>query len=82
MSKHSHKHKPENIHQEGMFVKVKNNDVNKAMRKLKKMMTAEGIFQELREREYYEPPSLKRKREQAQARKRWQRKMAENEKFK
>ena len=66
----------------GLYVRVKNNDVNKAMRKLKKMITAEGLMQELRAREFYEPPSVKRKREKAQARKRWQRKLAENEKFK
>jgi small subunit ribosomal protein S21 len=66
----------------GLYVKVKNNDVNKAMRKLKKMITAEGLMQELRAREFYEPPSVKRKREKAQARKRWLRKLSENEKFK
>ena len=66
----------------GLYVKVKNNDVNKAMRKLKKMITAEGLMQELRAREFYEPPSVKRKREKAQARKRWLRKQSENEKFK
>lgn len=67
---------------QGLYVKVKNNDVNKAMRKLKKMITAEGLMQELRAREFYEPPSVKRKREKAQARKRWLRKQSENEKFK
>jgi small subunit ribosomal protein S21 len=61
----------------GLYVKVKNNDVNKAMRKLKKMMTAEGIFQELRKREFYEPPSIRKKREKAQAVKRWKRKQAD-----
>lgn len=66
----------------GLYVKVKNNDVNKAMRKLKKMITAEGLMQELRAREFYEPPSVKRKREKAQARKRWLKKVSENEKFK
>jgi small subunit ribosomal protein S21 len=59
---------------QGLYVKVKNNDVNKAMRKLKKMMTAEGIFQELRKREFYEPPSIRKKREKAQAVKRWKKK--------
>lgn len=59
---------------QGMYVRVKNNDVNKAMRKLKKMMTAEGIFQELRKREFYEPPSVRKKREKAQAIKRWKKK--------
>lgn len=64
-------------HERGLFVKVKNNDVNKAMRKLKKMITAEGIMQELRKREFYEPPSVRKKREKAQARKRWLKKQAE-----
>lgn len=63
--------------QRGLYVKVKNNDVNKAMRKLKKMITAEGLMQELRKREFYEPPSIRKKREKAQARKRWLKKQAE-----
>lgn len=62
---------------QGMYVRVKNNDVNKAMRKLKKMMTSEGIFQELRKREFYEPPSIRKKREKAQAVKRWKKKQEE-----
>lgn len=62
----------------GLTVRVKNNDVNKAMRKLKKLMQQEGIFQELRKREYYEKPTTKRKREKAQAIKRWRKKQAES----
>lgn len=65
----------------GLTVKVKNNDVNKALRKLKKLMQQEGIFQELRKREHYEPPSLQKKREKAQAVKRWKKKQAELKKF-
>jgi len=61
----------------GIEVRVKNNDVNKALRKLKKLMQSEGIFQELRQREYYEKPSLARKRKKAQAKKRWQKKQEE-----
>jgi small subunit ribosomal protein S21 len=67
----------DDFERQGLYVKVKNNDVNKAMRKLKKMMTAEGIFQELRKREFYEPPSIRRKREKAQAVKRWKKKQEE-----
>lgn len=67
---------------QGLYVRVKNNDVNKAMRKLKKMMTSEGIFQELRKREFYEPPSIRKKREKAQAVKRWKKKQEESDKFK
>lgn len=65
----------------GLNVKVKNNDVNRALKKLKKLMQQEGIFQELRKRESFEKPSLKRKREKAQAVKRWQKKQAEMTKF-
>lgn len=61
----------------GMTVHVKNNDVNKALRRLKKIMQQEGIFQELRRREFFEQPSAKRKREKAQAVKRWKKKKAE-----
>jgi small subunit ribosomal protein S21 len=65
----------------GLTIKVKNNDVNRALKKLKKLMQQEGIFQELRKREYFEKPSLKRKREKAQAVKRWQKKQTELAKF-
>ena len=55
----------------GLYVEVRNNDVNRAMRKLKKMIKNEGMLQELRERESFEKPSLKKKKERAAARKRW-----------
>ena len=55
----------------GLFVEVRNNDVNRALRKLKKLMNSEGMIKDMRKNEYYEKPSIKRKREKAQARKRW-----------
>jgi small subunit ribosomal protein S21 len=55
----------------GMYVEVRNNDVNRAMRKLKKMVTNEGVIKELRAKEYFEKPSLRKKKEKAAARKRW-----------
>jgi len=67
MSRKAHKKDPEN----GMVVKVHNNDVNRALRRLKKMVNNEGILKELRERQHYEKPSLKRKKAKAAARKRW-----------
>jgi small subunit ribosomal protein S21 len=42
---------------------VKNNNVEKAIRVLKKKMLKEGILKELKRRAYYEKPSLKRQRE-------------------
>ena len=64
----------EDLRQKGTLVEVHNNDINKAMRKLKKVVQAEGIFQTLRERERFEKPSVKRKKEMARAVKRWQKK--------
>lgn len=63
----------------GLYVEVRNNDVNRALRRLKKMVNNEGVLKELREREYYEKPSLKRKKAKAAARKRWLKKLAKDE---
>ena len=41
---------------------VRNNNVEKAMRALKKKLQKDGLFRELRLRQYYEKPSLKRQR--------------------
>ena len=67
----------EDLRQKGTRIEVYNNDVTKALRKLKKVVQAEGIFQTLRERERFEKPSVKRKKEQARAVKRWQKKVRE-----
>ena len=58
----------------GLCVEVKNNNINRAWRKLKRLLQDEGVNQELRERQYYEKPSAKRKREKAMAKKRWEKK--------
>lgn len=46
-----------------MEVQVRKNDVVKAMRILKKKLEREGVMQELRQREHYEKPSDKKRRE-------------------
>jgi small subunit ribosomal protein S21 len=61
----------------GTKVYVKGNDVTKALRKLKKMMQSEKIFQEVKDREAFVKPSLKRKRARASAIKRWQKALAQ-----
>ena len=55
----------------GLIVEVRNNDVNYALRKFKKKVQEDGILQEVRNREYYEKPSLIRKKAKAAARARW-----------
>lgn len=49
-----------------MQVLVRDNNVDQALRALKKKMQREGIFREMRAREAYEKPSEKRAREKAE----------------
>src|SRR5438552_16253377 len=48
-------------------VQVRDNNVDQALKALKKKMQREGIFREMKLRNYYEKPSEKRVREQAEA---------------
>jgi small subunit ribosomal protein S21 len=48
-------------------VVVRDNNVAQALRALKKKMQREGIFREMKLRNYYEKPSEKRAREKAEA---------------
>ena len=50
-----------------MQVLVRENNVDQALRVLKKKMQREGIFREMKLRGHYEKPSEKRAREQAEA---------------
>lgn len=63
---------------QGLYVEVRNNDVSRALRKLKKLVTQEGVIKEIRAKEYYEKPSLKRKKQKAAARKRWLKQLEKN----
>ncbi len=50
-----------------MEVSVRDNNVEQALRALKKKMQREGIFREMKQRRQYEKPSEKRSREKAAA---------------
>lgn len=50
-----------------MQVLVRDNNVDQALRVLKKKMQREGIFREMKARSAYEKPSEKRAREKADA---------------
>ena len=52
---------------EAMQVIVHDNNVDKALRILKRRMQREGIYREMRLRRHYEKPSEKRAREKAEA---------------
>ncbi len=49
-----------------MQVLVRDNNVDQALRFLKKKLQREGVFREMRLREHYEKPSVKRAREKAE----------------
>ena len=50
-----------------MQVLVRDNDVEQALRALKRKMQREGVFREMRRRRFYEKPSDKASREKAEA---------------
>jgi small subunit ribosomal protein S21 len=52
-------------------VHVRDNNVDQALKVLKKKMQREGIFREMKLRRDFEKPSQKRKREKAEAVRRW-----------
>src|SRR5258707_13254705 len=52
-----------------MKIDVRDNQIEPALKALKKLMLKNGLFQEMKRREHYEKPSVKRKRKQTLARK-------------
>jgi small subunit ribosomal protein S21 len=60
----------------GKAVIVKDDNVDRALRKFKKKIAESGLLNELRDRESYEKPTTARKRQRSAARNRWQKKLA------
>lgn len=50
-----------------MLVVVRDNNVEQALRAMKKKLQREGIFREMKLRKHYEKPSEQKKRRQAEA---------------
>jgi len=49
-------------------IEVLDNQIEPALKALKKAMANDGLFKEMKRRAFYEKPSVKRKRKQAEAR--------------
>ena len=60
----------------GKTVIVKDDNVERALRKFKKKVQDSGLLQELRDRETYEKPTTVRKRKKSAARNRWRKQLA------
>ena len=56
-------------------VTVKDDNVERALRKFKKKIQDSGLLNELRERETYEKPTTERKRKKSAAKNRWQKQL-------
>ena len=50
-----------------MEVFVRDNNVEQALRALKKKLQRDGLFREMKMRKHFEKPSLRRKREKAES---------------
>ena len=55
-----------------MEIRVNDKNIEKAIRLLKRKMQNDGLFRELKNRRFYEKPSLKKKRKRIEAQKRKQ----------
>ncbi|MBY0280682.1 MAG: 30S ribosomal protein S21 [Alphaproteobacteria bacterium] len=58
-----------------MEVTVRDNNVDQALRVLKKKMQREGVYREMKLRRHFEKPSEKRAREQSEAVRRYRKLM-------
>jgi len=76
MAKFNHK---KDIEKTGMQVEVRNNDVNRALRKLKKKLADDGLMQELRQREFYESKGTRRRKAKEAAIRRYKKQRAKEQ---
>jgi small subunit ribosomal protein S21 len=60
---------------DNMKVTVHDNQIEKALRDLKKKLTKEGFFSEIKERRFYDKPSVQKKKKRAKAAKRRRKRM-------
>lgn len=58
-----------------MRIEVVDNNVDQAIRALKKKMNREGMFREMKKRKFFEKPSERRRRKRAEAFRRMKKKM-------
>ena len=70
--------KPNKLTGTGVVVK-ENENINQALRRLKKKVDDAGTLDILRSKEFYEKPTTERKRKAGAAKARWRKKLRENE---
>jgi small subunit ribosomal protein S21 len=68
-----------NQNKKGNAIEVRDNNLNVALRKLKRKMDDSGKLIEVVDRQFYEKPTVERKRKKGAARARWLKKLREQE---
>jgi len=66
----------------GNRVDVRDGQFEKALRKFKKKVEDSGVLKDIRKHEFYEKPSQQKKAQRAAARKRWLKKVNDENKLK
>ena len=74
-----YRNKPNFERTEGLHVIVRDNNVDKAMRKLKRMVKNAGTLQEIKERQFFQKPSEKKRLAKKAGKKRWLKRVAQME---
>lgn len=64
-----------------MEIKVNNNDINYALKKMKRKLQQDGMFRELKNRRHYEKPSVRRRRKEKEAQRRLRKRMRKMNRF-
>jgi small subunit ribosomal protein S21 len=62
-------------------ITVIDGNVEKAIKVLKRKLQQEGLFREMKQRKFYEKPSIKRKRKEKEAQRRLRKKMRAIKRF-
>ena len=70
--------KPNKLSGTGVVVK-ENENINQALRRLKKKVEDAGVLDKLREKEFYEKPTTERKRKKGAAKARWRKKLRDQQ---
>jgi small subunit ribosomal protein S21 len=64
-----------------MEIKVYDDNLNKAMKVMKRKLQQDGFFRDMKRRRFYEKPSVRRKRKEAEAARRLRKKARKMARF-
>lgn len=63
----------------GLTVFVNDDNIEKALRKFKKKVAESGKLQDLKDREFYEKPTVTKKKAKSAAKNRWRKRLADQQ---